>query len=407
MLTPTTAPDFNDLDNYLDQLTEEKKAPGLIFLLHEKGKLKFLQKYGWQDIENEIPLEFDTIFRIHSMTKPIIAVALMILFDEGKFELNDPISKFLPEFSNLRVYVKEDNDNMITEELERDITILDLFTHTSGLSAQFLLDFGAFNDPIDKLYYKSFPHDKLKSMSLERVVKRIPLIPLRFQPGRHFKYGFGLDVLGRLIEVLSERPLDEFLDERLFQPLDMSDTGFRVPREKLNRFAKIYIYNEENELEIFTNPGVDEPYQENYNFLCGGGGLVSSTRDFYNFTLMCLDKGRFKDKRLLDSETIDLITKNHLKNNQTIPTLIMEGDPIAGYFMGLKGYGQGLGVRVLVEEGIRPSAIGEYGWAGAAETFFWVDPLNEVIGLLMIQVLPDFTAEIQKIMQLSYKGLGL
>ena len=309
--------------------------------------------------------------------------------------------------SNLQVYVKKDNKKMITEELERDITILDLFIHNSGLSFQPLLDFGEFDDPVDKLYYKSFPFDELKTMSLKQIVKRIPSIPLRFQPGRHFKYSYGLDVLGRLIEVLSERPLDEFLYEKLFQPLAMSDTAFYVPEEKLNRFAKIYTYDKEGSLEILTDLGVNEPYQENFKILSGGGDLVSSTGDFYNFALMCLNKGKFKDKRLLDSETFDLITKNHLKNNQTIPDVILDGDPIADYFMGLKGYGQGLGVRVLIEEGIRPSAIGEYGWVGSSETFFWVDTLNEVIGLLMIQLLPDLTTEIWKIMNLAYKGLGL
>ncbi|MFX1286664.1 MAG: serine hydrolase domain-containing protein [Promethearchaeota archaeon] len=385
----------------MSQLVEDKKAPGIIFLLYEKGKTRFLQKYGWQDIENEILLEFDAIFRIYSMTKPIITIALMMLFEERKFKLNDPISKFLPEFKDMKVFVKEENGKIITEELEREITILDLFTHTSGLGSK------ETDDPIDKQYKEKLSFDKTKVMSLEQVITVISSFPLRFQPGRYFKYSYGLDVLGRLIEVLSEKPLDEFLKERVFHPLEMEDTAFYVPREKLDRFIKIYTYNEDNTLEVVNTPSEIERYDISHKFFSGGGGLVSTIKDFFNFASIFLNKGIFKGNRLLSPETIDLITKNHLKNNQTIPDLVLDRVPDDNYFLNLTGYGQGLGIRVLIEEGIRPTAIGEHGWGGAAETFYWVDPLNKVLGIFMTQLIPDLTNEIWRVMQLAYSGLGL
>lgn len=382
MLNPIKSPEFNKLDAFLSQLIEEKKTGGVIFLLYAKGTVKYLQKFGWQDLENKMPIEFDTIFRIYSMTKPIITVALMMLFEEGKFTLNDPISKFLPEFKETEVFVKEEDEKIITEKLEREITILDLFTHTSGLCYGFFEE-----DPIDKLYNEKFGPfmTKTKSLSLEQGIQILSTIPLRFQPGRFFRYSYGLDVLGRLIEVLSGELLDEFLNERIFQPLEMCDTAFHVPEEKVHRFAKIYEYTEENKLQLLNGLSEIERYDKQNKFLSGGLGLVSTTKDFFNFALMLLKKGKYNEKRLLCPETIDLIAQNHLKKNRTITDLalnrfLVEED------MKLNEYGQGLGVRVRIKTGKAPGVIGEHGWEGAANTYYWIDPLNEVIGIFMTQV---------------------
>jgi CubicO group peptidase (beta-lactamase class C family) len=402
MLNPIISPDFNKLDTFLSQLVEDKKAPGVIFLLNEKGTIKYLQKYGWQDLENNVPIEFDTIFRIYSMTKPIITVALMMLHEAGKFDLNNPISKFIPEFKDMKVFIKDEDGKIITEKLERQITILDLFTHTSGLS------YGLFEeDPIDKLYNEKFAFEKIKSLSLEKVIKIISTIPLRFQPGKYFRYSYAIDVLGRLIEVLTGNTLDEFLKERIFQPLEMTDTSFYIPEEKINRFIMIYSYLEDSKLQLIKLPSVIERYNETYKFLSGGLGLVSTTKDFFNFALMFLNKGKFKEKRLLCPETIDLITKNYLENDQTITELALNR-LIVENFLNLNEYGQGLGIRVRIKDSKDLGIIGEHGWGGAAHTYYWVDPLNEVIGIFMTQVtFPHPSFDRTSLIPLAYEGLNL
>ena len=402
MLTPIKSPNFNNLDGFLQKLVDDNKAPGSIFLLYKEGKIEFLQKYGWQDIENKIPVEFDTIFRIYSMTKPIITVGLMRLFDEGKFKLDDPITKYLPEFKEMKVFVREEDKEIITEELERDITILDLFTHTSGLS------YGFFNDdPVDKIYSERINYDILKSLSLEEVIKIFTDIPLRFQPGKYFRYSYSMDVLGRLIEVLSEKSLDEYLKEKVFQPLEMDNTSFYVPEDKLHKFTKIYLYNEEKPLQLLDTPNLIERFNKSYKYLSGGGGLVSTLKDYFNFTMLFLNKGKFKDKQLLKPETVNLITKSHFKNNKTLVDFALSKQLIEG--MKLHAYGFGLGIRVLVKEGIAPTKIGEHGWGGLAHTYYWVDPQNEIIGLLMTQVFaPDITALVFdgiQLMKYAYESL--
>ncbi|UCE13832.1 MAG: beta-lactamase family protein [Candidatus Heimdallarchaeota archaeon] len=402
MLNPVKTADFKKLDSFLSQLIKDQKAPGVVFLLYAKGTIKYLQKFGWQDLENDVPIEFDTIFRIYSMTKPIITVALMMLFEAGKFELNNPISKFIPKFKEMKVFVKEEDGKIITERLEREITILDLFTHTSGLS------YGLFeDDPIDKLYNEKLAYEKLKSLSLEKGIQIISNIPLRFQPGKFFRYSFATDVLGRLIEILSGYPLDEFLEKRIFQPLEMTDTFFYVPKEKLNRFIKIYSYDEESKIKLIDSPNVMERFTGNYRFLSGGSGLVSTTKDFFNFSLMFLNKGKFKEKQLLCSETIDLITRNYLENNRTITDQALNR-LIVESLLNLNEYGQGLGIRVRIKDSQELGIIGEHGWGGAAHTYYWVDPLNEVIGLFMTQVtFPHPSLDRTSLLPLAYEGLKI
>jgi CubicO group peptidase (beta-lactamase class C family) len=406
MQSPIISPEFDDLNNYFNKLIENKTTAGIIFLLYKKGETKFLQKYGWQDIENNILIDFNTIFRIYSMTKPVITVALMKLFEEGKFNLHDPISKFLPEFLSTEVFVKEENDNIITEKVERDITVINLLTHTAGLC------YGSFEeDPVDKLYIDKLTYDKKKNLTLDKVVKIISSLPLRFHPSDFVRYSYGIDVLGRLIEVLSEKDLDEYLHERIFEPLEMSDTAFNVPEEKVNRFTQIYVSNKESKfIQLLNTPNVIEPYKKGYKFLSGGGGLVSTTKDFFNFTLMFLNKGTFKGKQFLKSETIDLMVKNHLKDGKTILEQSLDLDRFATKNFKLDGYGTGFAFRVRIREGSIPTPIGEYGMTGAAHTCYWIDPANEIIGIFMTQVLSAIpsvrTIDMEQVIQLAYSGLN-
>jgi CubicO group peptidase (beta-lactamase class C family) len=333
------------------------------------------------------------------MTKPIISVALMTLFEEGKFKLHDPISKYIHDFKDLKVYVGEKDGKIVTEDLEREITILDLFTHTSGLAGGYYED-----DPIDKLYIENFAFDKTKLLSLKEVVQVLSKLPLRFQPGKYFRYGYGIDVLGRLIEVISGCSLDKFLEERVFQPLEMTDTAFFVPEEKMARFTQIYSYSVEEKLQLITTPKVTQRYTRDQKFFSGGGGLVSTINDYFNFILMFLNKGKFKEKRLLYSETVDLITKNHLKNNQTITDMALSRTIVD--YLRLHEYGQGLGIRVRIKENNLQSGVGEHGWGGSAHTYYWVDPLNQVIGLFMTQVtIPHPNFDRVSLIPIAYEGL--
>jgi len=406
MQSPIISPEFDDLNIYFKQLIDNKTTAGIIFLLYKKGETKFLQKYGWQDIENNILIDFDTIFRIYSMTKPVITVALMQLFEEGKFNLHDPISKFLPEFQSMKVFAKEEDGQIVTEKLENEVTIINLLTHTSGLC------YGHFDvDPVDKLYIDKLTFDKSKNISLNEVVKIISSIPLRFHPNDSVRYSYGIDVLGRLIEVLSEKDLDDYLHERVFIPLEMNDTAFYVPEEEINRFAQIYVSNEEpKNLQLLKTPNVHEPFKKGYKFLSGGGGLVSTIKDFFNFTLMFLNKGTFKGKQFLKSDTIELMVKNYLKDDKTIPELSLDLDRLAFKEFKLDGYGQGFGIRVRISEGSIPTPIGEHGWEGYAHTYYWVDPLNEIIGIFMTQVVASNPTvriiDVERIIQLVYSGLS-
>jgi len=338
------------------------------------------------------------------MTKPIVTVALMMLFEEGKFRLQDPISKFMPEFQEVEVFVKEEKGKILTEKSRREITILDLFTHTSGLSYKFIE-----GDPIDKLYSEKMAFDKIKSLPTDKIINIISSIPLRFHPGTYFRYSWGIDVLGRLIEILSGKKLDEFLNEKIFQPLEMKDTAFYIPEEKLARFAQIYLKTEEKSLQLLNTPGINERYNEKWRFLSGGGGLTSTIKDYFNFALMFLHKGKFKAKQLLKPETIELITENHLKKSKTIHDLALNRFIVDA--IQVKGYGMGLGIRVRIKESILLTPIGEHGWLGLAHTYYWVDPLNEVIGLFMTQVFSSEnifmgTVDFERVVQLAYAGLS-
>ena len=399
MLTPKTPPSFSELDKFLQKLVDDNKTPGSIFLLYKQGEIVFLQKYGWQDIENSVLIEFDTIFRIYSMTKPIITIGLMMLYEEGKFELEDPISNFISEFKGMKVFVEEEENKIITEELERNITILDLLTHTSGLSYGFFED-----DPIDKIYKERLV-DKLKSLTLEEAMKILADIPLRFQPGKYFRYSYSIDVLGRLIEVLSGQSLDVYLREKIFQPLEMENTSFFVSEDKFSKLAKPYLYSSGNHLNLIETPNVIERFSKDYRFFSGGGGLVSTLNDYFNFTLMFLNDGQYKDNILLKPETISLITKNHLKGNRTITDFAFSKQLAES--MKFHAYGHGLGIRVLIGEGLTLAGKGEHGWGGAAFTYYWIDPQNEVIGLFMTQVFsPDPSTEVvsgAELMNAAYK----
>jgi CubicO group peptidase (beta-lactamase class C family) len=338
-------------------------------MVARRGKLVHFEAFGKADVEADKPMRKDAIFRIYSMTKPITTVAAMMLYEEGKFQLGDSLSDYLPQFAAVEVY--RDGGN---ESPHRPITVRDLLTHRSGLT------YGLFSGtPVDKLYRESNVLDS--SGTLKDMVDKLAAIPLLNQPGQKWHYSVSTDVLGYLVEVLSGQPLDEFFQQRIFDPLAMTDTGFYVPMGKKDRFPVNYVWNGEGERRVADHPATSR-YLKKPTFHSGGGGLVSTTVDYMRFCQMLLSGGQLDGVRLLSPKTVEIMTMNHLDDAQT---------PNGGVTLG-NGAGFGLGFRVVtdVPRNERTVSTGTYGWGGMASTMFFIDPHEELIGIIMSQKLPTY-----------------
>ncbi|MEP7274635.1 MAG: serine hydrolase domain-containing protein, partial [Acidobacteriota bacterium] len=360
----------------------EKHIPGAIGLIARRGKIAYQQAFGMADMEAGTPMRMDTIHRIYSMSKPITSVAVMMLYEEGKFQLNDPVAKYLPEFAKMQVGIEEKDPatgKMVlkTVPAKRPITVRDLLRHTAGLT------YGFFGDTlVDREYRKA---KILGDLNLADFVKNLSQMPLLFEPGTRWNYSVSVDVLGRLVEVISGKTFDQFLQERIFVPLAMSDTGFFVPASKKGRLAKLYRPTPDGKVEAAPTcanrqectekfPNAAPTYLEQPSLLSGGGGLASTTYDYLRFCQMLIGGGQYGGKRLLSRKTVELMSSDNLGS---IP-------------IGMAGYGFGLGFAVSKapgEAGMMGSP-GEYNWGGAAGTKFWIDPKEELIGIFMIQILP-------------------
>jgi CubicO group peptidase (beta-lactamase class C family) len=356
------------MQRYIDQ----KLIAGIVTLVARRGKVVHFERFGMQDIEAHKPMQLDTVFRIYSMTKPITSVALMMLYEHGLFHLNDPASKFIPEFKEVKVFATEGQ----LADLTREITIRDLLTHTAGLSYGDEEDF-----PVDALYGQAdlFSAD----IELEEMIRRLTDLPLAHQPGEVWRYSVATDVVGYLVEVISDMPLADFLEEKILQPLGMKDTAFFVPSAKMERFATIYGQTEEGNLEVLDAATAGD-YSETVRLHCGGHGLVSTAADYLRFAQMVLNKGELNGVRFLGPKTVKLMTTNHLP-----PAFL----PIAMGEVQMPGFGFGLGFSVLIDAaqaGIMASA-GTHGWGGWASTKSWIDPQEQLIGILMLQYIPSDT----------------
>ena len=355
------------------------KLPGTVALVARHGRIAYFEANGLKDIESGEPMELDTIFRIYSMTKPITTVGAMILYEEGRFHLNDPISKYIPEFKGLKVLVGDETGGARVVDATRPPTVQDLMRHTAGFT------YGVFGDTmVDRMYRDT----KLlgEDVSLQDLVVRLADIPLQYQPGTRWHYSVSVDILGYLIEVLSGQTLDEFLRERVFLPLDMNDTAFTVAPEKLSRFSTCYGPNREasnGDGQPLIKP-IDQPATSHYardrKFLSGGGGLVSTARDYARFLQMMLNGGELDGKRILSHKTVEFMTRNHL------PSRILDQEPLSG-----AGFGLGFAVVLDAPQSGVLSSEGEYNWGGYASTEFWVDPKEDLFAILMTQLIPSST----------------
>lgn len=342
----------------MQQLVDSSKYAGITTLVMKDGKVVHQERFGFANIEEQLPMEENTIFRIFSMSKPVTAVALMTLFDEGKFQLDDPVAKYIPEFEGAMVYTPDEKGGFTLEPQENELSIRHLLTHTSGIPYGW--------DPnsyVDSLY-NAFNVGGWDSTTIGEKMRQLATLPLKSQPGTNWEYGLGIDVAGYLVEVLSGMPLDEYMKSKIFDPLDMEDTGFYIPEEKLDRFAEVYRRDRQGGLQANTLfAGI---FKRPDKVFSGGGGLVSTMDDYLSFCQMLLNGGDLNGERILEEATVDLIMSDQLPES-------------AGYN---ENSGYGLAGAVNLESGV-------YSWAGAASTNFWIDPANKMIIITYAQLMPS------------------
>ena len=357
----------------LDRITKAMESSvakghlaGAIGVVARKGRIAYWQTVGMADREAGRAMADDTIFRIYSMTKPIVGVALMTLFEEGRFGLRDPVKNYIPELGGLKVWA---GGKAI--ESEREMTVQDLMRHTAGMT------YGLFGESaVDKMYMDANVLGGNKSVA--DFVDKLADLPLKHQPGSAWEYSVSVDVQGRLIEVLSGQDLATFMRERVFEPLDMRDTAFRMTKEKAGRFVQIYEKNEDKTGIVPAPSSRTGRYYEDSMWYSGGGGLVSTTRDYLRFCQMLLNGGVLDGTRILSRKTVDLMTIDHVDGVARASSILANG----------YGFGLDFAVHVdLAKSGLNGS-LGEYNWGGLAGTVFWIDPHEEMIGLYMIQMLP-------------------
>jgi CubicO group peptidase (beta-lactamase class C family) len=356
----------------MKKLVDQQKVAGAVAVVARQGKIVLFEAVGQQDIAAQKPMKRDTIARIYSMTKPITSVAVMILVEEGKLALDDPVAKYLPEFKDVKVFAGVKDGKQRLTKPERPPTIRDLLRHTSGLTYGF---FG--NTDVDQRYRKVNMLDR--GSTLVDMAKKLGELPLLDQPGTRFRYSVSTDVLGRIVEVVSGEDFDDFLHDRIFTPLGMKDTGFAVSDGKLDRFAVSYGRKLFGGLRVMEAPQLSI-YRRYPKLLSGGGGLVSTARDYIRFCQMLLNRGELNGRRVLRAESVEAMTTNQLPD-KAYPIRLGVVRP---------GVGFGLGFSVVVEKtkDSKRSRVGEYGWGGAASTHFWISPKDDLAVVVLTQLMP-------------------
>ena len=374
------------------------KLAGMVACVMRKGELAFAEVAGLSDVARNKPMRPDTIFRIYSMTKPLTSTAIMMLYEEGRFQLDDPISRFIPAFANPRVMVGGSRGKIETVPAEREITFRDLLTHTSGLTYGFME-----SNPVDAAYRAKqggvdFQTD---TTSLKEVVERLAGLPLIAQPGKAWNYSVATDVLGYLVEVISGQPFEVFLKEKVIRPLGMIDTDFHVPAAKHDRFAANYAAGAGGKLDLIDDPAKSR-YLAPRTVNSGGGGLVSTASDYLRFCKFMLNKGELDGARLLGRKTVELMTMNHLKGDMADMGMPRFSEST---YTGI-GFGLGFSVTIDPAKAQIVGSPGEYAWGGAASTAFWIDPAEDMAVVLLTQLMPSSTYPIRRELRvLTYQAI--
>jgi CubicO group peptidase (beta-lactamase class C family) len=370
-------------ERQLDRITEHLqhqyvdtgRIAGCQVAVARHGQLGYFRSFGCRDAERGLPVDDDTIWRIYSMTKPITGVAMMSLYERGLYQLSDPVTRFIPEWRDLKVRERADDGSERLVDPARPMTVRDLLMHMSGLG------FGAGRTLQDVR--------RGRGATLASMVEHYARYPLEFHPGTRWLYSVSTDVCARLVEIMSGQRFDDYLQDTIFDPLGMSDTGFSVPGDKADRFAACYRREANKELVLSDDPQ-HSGYLEEPSFLSGGGGLVSTTPDYLRFCEMLLGGGELDGVRILGRKTVELMTANHLPGGQDLQAFAVPG----GY--GEVGFaGMGFGLTVAVAKAPTATQVigsaGEYMWGGAASTIFWVDPAEDLVVVFMTQLLPSGT----------------
>ena len=364
-----SAQELEAIKQHIRGYVDRQVLSGVVVVLARDGKIVLADAYGMRDLEQRRPMQFGTIFRIASMTKPLTSTALMMLIEQGRLELDDPVSRYLPEFATTPVFAGEGK----TVPLERPLTVRDMLTHTSGYTSG---QFG--NTPLHKLYRAS---DLDQATDLADFVTRLARLPLLHQPGASWSYGYSTDVAARLVEVISGMPIEQYVTQHILQPLGMDDTSYRLAEDQADRLAAVYTTRGGEGLQRLD-------VAANFRFPRGVGGITSTAGDYLRFAQMLLNGGELNGKRLLQPETVDLMTRNHLPDD-LIPIGVM------GMEMANNGFGLGFSV-VVDSQDVPPlpngfwwnrgaPPVGSYWWVGSFQTYFWIDPANRIIGILMTQ----------------------
>jgi CubicO group peptidase (beta-lactamase class C family) len=368
------------IHSLMNRYVDSGKLAGIETCVVRRGQLVHRETFGHQNLETKTPLSKDSIFRIYSMTKPIASMALMMLYEESLFNLTDPVSQYISTFKNVKVW----GEDGALEAPVRPMTVQDLLRHTAGLS------YGGYAEsqsPVDKLYDEADLFNP--SITNTELTERITNLPLLFHPGEKWHYSVATDVVGYLVEVLADKPLVDFIQEKIFDPLGMIDTAFHIDPSKLSRFCTLYGKTPDSDFGVLDLPDSSE-YLPPVAAQSGGSGLVSTTDDYLQFAQCILNKGELNGVRLLGPRTVALMTCNHLPA-VLLPISFEGAEPMLGM-----GFGLGFGVMLDTAQTGVMGSVGDHSWGGFAETFFWIDPQEDMIAILMSQYLPSQTYPIRK-----------
>ncbi len=376
------------MDSKMQEMVDNGQLANVQTAIIRKGKLVHFNTYGYEDVATKDPLKDNSIFRIYSMTKPIVSIGLMMLLEEGVFQLNDPLYKYAPEFKEMQVHTTGNE----TEAAKQPIRIVDVLRHTSG----FGYGWGNPANYVDSLYKAE--GNRASFENNRAFLKGLSKLPLYHQPGEGWRYSVSTDVAGGLLEILSGMPLDQFLEERILRPLGMKDTHFEVPDEKDDRFITNYTHNKDGSLKIIDHPSMSK-YCKEVTMFSGGGGLVSTTKDYLRFCQMLLNGGELNGVRLISPKTLELMTGDHTKKTPHA------GGPIV---LPANGTAFGLGFSVTTDLAATQQlgSMGTFGWGGAAGTYFRIDPEEDLALLMMIQVMPyNHLQAREKFLNLVYQAI--
>jgi len=360
--------------NYIDN----NKISGCQVLVSRHGCPAYFKSFGRMDIERDRSMQDDTIFRIYSMSKPITSVALMQLYEKGYFQLNDPVSRVIPEWKNHRVYVSGEGKGMQTREPEQPMTFRHVLSHCSGLT------YGAGPHPVDQVY-RNLKVSRGRGETLRTFVEKLAGVPLRYEPGQQWMYSLSTDVCGYLVEAISGQPFNEYLQTNIFEPLGMWDTSFSVDESNISRLAANYQRNPDKTLKLI-DAAETSTYIKQPTFFSGGGGLTSTTADYARFCGMLCQRGEHDGQRILGPRTLDLMTRNHLLQGQDLSRVAIDSFSETAY----EGVGFGLGFAVTLDQ-VEAGSMGrgDFYWGGAASTIFWVDPVEDLFVIFMTQLMPS------------------